>query len=124
MQDIIGPVHVCVSFTFKASFLPVDIQHNQCPCRFFYRGDMKSSVDTKLRQIRYYIGTRYAVSTAVDNAIPWHHAGYDRHDIPGTWYEFMKEKNLKNEQNKQKQKTNQKERRKLSFLLAGDVADT
>ncbi|MEP2595777.1 MAG: hypothetical protein ABJI92_18985, partial [Kangiellaceae bacterium] len=26
--------HVCV-LHLKPSFLPVDIQHNQCPCRFF-----------------------------------------------------------------------------------------
>ena len=30
-------------------FLPVDIQRNQCPCRFFNLGEIQSSVLTKLR---------------------------------------------------------------------------
>ena len=30
-----GYRYVCVFFILKPFFLPVGIQHNQCPCRFF-----------------------------------------------------------------------------------------
>ena len=40
---------VCVFFTLKPLFLPVDIQHNQCPCRFSNPRRDTSSAVTKLR---------------------------------------------------------------------------
>ena len=55
-------------------FLQVDIQHNQCPCRFFDHRDT-SSVVTKLRHrdTTWYIGGILCF-----------------HLIPGTWYRITK----------------------------------
>lgn len=39
-EDLPGMVNqVCVCFSHKQSFLPVDIQHTRCPCWFFIPGD-------------------------------------------------------------------------------------
>ena len=65
---------VCVLHS-KPFFLPVDTQHNQCPCRFFNPRRDASFVVTKTEIQRYYVAT-YAVST-VDEAMPCHHTGYD-----------------------------------------------
>ena len=48
---------VCV-LHIKPLFLPVGIQNNQCPCRFFNSRRDTSSVVTKLRH-RYVLGTNY-----------------------------------------------------------------
>ena len=60
---------VCVFFTLSRFFLPVDIQHNQCPWRFFNPRTCTSYVVTKLRHSRDTTLPRtwYAVSTAVRN---------------------------------------------------------
>ena len=78
------PVSVFV-LHIKPFFLPVDIQHNQCPCRFFNTREIQvlwSHNYAPERQQQYYcklLRTRYAVSTLliVDNALPCHHIGYD-----------------------------------------------
>ena len=62
-----------VFFTLKPFFLPVDIQHNQCPCRFVNPRKDKSSVVTKLRHRDNTLPrTWYEVST-VGNPMPWHY---------------------------------------------------
>ena len=72
---------VCV-LHIKPLLLPVDIQHNQCPCRFFNSKKNTSSVATILRH-RCYFATRYQVCSKNKAAygMPCHRTGYDRHDI-------------------------------------------
>ena len=97
----VGVLHI------KPFFLPVDIQHNQCPCRFYNPRRYTSDVVTKLRQRDTTLPrTRYAVSTAVGNAMACHH-------IPGillrytirttyTFYELEKgKKTIKDETKKE-----------------------
>ena len=67
--------YVCV-LHIKPVFLPIDIQHNQCPCRFF-----------NPREIQVMWSQNYATeilryaANRVDNAMPCHPTGYDRHGI-------------------------------------------
>ena len=56
-------VRVCV-LHIKPFFLPVDIQHNQCPCRFSNPRRDTSSVVTKLRH-------RDSTSPRVQCALQW-----------------------------------------------------
>ena len=65
---------VCV-LHIKPFFLPVDIRHNQCPCRFFNPRRDTSSSGHKATPMRYFVATYwYAVSTtAVGNATPCHY---------------------------------------------------
>ena len=70
---------VCV-LGIKPFFLPVDIQHNLCPCRFFnptrYEVEevkvMWSQSYATDRLHCHVPATWYAVSTAVGNEMPWH----------------------------------------------------
>ena len=71
---------VCV-LHIKPFFLLVDIQHNQCPCRFFILARHKLCGHT----------TTTAVSRA-DNAMI-HRAGYDRYDIHSNTDALTREKN-------------------------------
>ena len=76
------PKRDCGSERVKPFLLPVDIQHNQCPCRFFNSKKNTSSVATILRH-RCYFATRYQVCSKNKAAygMPCHRTGYDRHDI-------------------------------------------
>ena len=114
---------LCVGVYIKPFLLPVDIQHNQCPCGFFNPRRDTSYVVSKLRHrdttlpcTRCQVwGTWYAISTAVGNAIPCHNTRYDRHDIHilwnrGTkgnhqWGNKNKEDESKEKKNKWKKKT-------------------
>ena len=130
---------VCV-LHIKPFFLPVDFQHNQCPCRFFNPRRDASSVVTKLRHRDTTLPrTRYAVSTAVGNAITCHHSinRYDRHGIHILWNLETKGNNLR-ENKKETWRTNDtnivrqrkgtkrldgKNRHKQSILCTGRVID-
>ena len=66
----------------KPFFLPIGIQHNQCPCRFFNPGEMQAPWSQNYATQRYLVVT-YAVSE-VNNAMPAmssHWIRYDSHDI-------------------------------------------
>ena len=81
----------CSSGLRNRSFLPVDIQHNQCPCRFVNPRRDTSSLVTKLRQ-RYYVvsGTCNAMSSYwIRQARPTY-----------TFYKIEKRKETKKKQNK------------------------
>ena len=80
------PVAVCVCVLhIKPFFRPVDIQQNQCPCRFFnFRRDT-SYVVAKLRHSRYTTLTRvqYALQSlrAMQSHVIISGTRYARHDI-------------------------------------------
>ena len=60
----------------KSFILPVDIQHNQCPCRFsrYIQNCGHKTTPQRYYVVTYYIpGTWYAVSTVVGNPMPCHH---------------------------------------------------
>ena len=138
---------MCV-LNIEPSFLPVDIRHNQCPCRLLYHiipggtivnrtyGTYKNlciylfftninnnvwsyllwfpvillivkrdtSCGYKTTAQRRYIHRIAAVVSGVyiDNAMPCHHTGYDRHGTNILWKRQRKKKK-KTTQTKEKQ---------------------
>ena len=71
---------VCV-LRIEPFFLPVDIQHNKSPCRFFNPRVIHVKWPQKLRhRCTTLLRTRYVVST-VNNVMACYHTGYDRYDI-------------------------------------------
>ena len=94
-------LRVCV-LHIKSLFLPVDIQRNQCPCRFFYPGEIQTLWS---RNNATEVIHCYAVSP-VDNANATLHTGYDRYDMHIIWK--IENRMNKTNQNKAKQKQNQK----------------
>ena len=78
-------IRVCV-LHIKPFLLPVDMQRNQYPCRFFNPRRDASYMVAKLRHRDTTLPRMYAVSTAVGNAIPCHHIL----DTTGTTYTFYK----------------------------------
>ena len=74
--------------------------------------------------------TRYAVGTAVGNAMSCHHTGYDRHDINIPKIEKRKEsKRNKNKEDKSEEKKKKKKKYRVEETNcrappAGNVANT
>ena len=75
----LGVVDVCVVH-IKPFFLSVNIQHTQCPCRFFLLERYKLCGHKTTTQ-RYYILT-YLVVSRVDNGMTCRRTGYYRNGIP------------------------------------------
>ena len=69
-------------FTIIRFFLPVDIQHNQCPSRFF--NPINREVQTLWSQNYDTEILHCCAVLRVDNAMPCHRTGYDRHGIHNT----------------------------------------
>ena len=75
--------YACVFFTLKPLILPVDIQYNQSPCRFFYPRELPgtSYVVTKLRngdiiklyQVHCFFRTYFKKFPYLVNPMPSHH---------------------------------------------------
>ena len=126
-QGIIDVQLVLLCVWVLPFFLPVDIQHNQCP-RYMFCGH-------KATPQRYYVATyRYAVSTAVGNAMPCHHttllysinSRYDRHNKHILWKRETKESNQRENKNKAKEKKDEKQKKTILIeeTICGAVGGT
>ena len=103
--------HVCVYI--KPFFLPVDIQHSQCPWRFFNLRRDTSYVVTKLRHRDTALPRTWYAVNRVGNAMPCHHTGYDRHGIQTKGNKRRGSKNKdKTKEKKKKTKNGEKKKNK------------
>ena len=74
----------CVCFHVKPFFLPVDIQQNQCLCRFFNTKEIQV-LWSQTYATEILNAATYPVSTALGNAMPCDHTWYNRNDIHILW---------------------------------------
>ena len=68
ISSSLSPKRDCGSKRVKPFFLPVDIQHNQSPCRFFNRRELQVTMVCRHKTTPQRYHVLYAVST-VDNAM-------------------------------------------------------
>ena len=108
-------VRVCSCvFYIKPFFLPVDIQHNQCPSRF-----------CNFREVQVVWSQNYAMeilhcypASRVDNPMPCYHTGYDMDDIHILWKRENERNIEKTNKNTTKKKTKEKRKYKRNICRA------